>query len=86
MTRYSWKLGTAIIPKPIWIITKSYSCIVLGTFEWVYSIRAVSFTYISLSERATVCAALPVYTGEIVVSGVSGGSAGDVASVIWFGN
>ena len=33
-----------------------------------------------------MCAALPVYTGEIVVSGVSGGSAGDVASVIWFGD
>ena len=67
------------------IISKSYSCIVLGTFEWVYSIRAVSFTYILLSVSATVCAAWPVNTSGMVVSGVSGASAGDVASVIWFG-
>ena len=32
-----------------------------------------------------MCAALPVYTGEIVVSGVSGGFAGDVASVFGLG-
>ena len=67
------------------IISKSYSCIVLGTFEWVYSIRAVSFTYILLSMSATVFAACPVNTSEMVVSGVSGASAGDVAAVIWFG-
>ena len=85
MTQYSCKLGTAIIPVTMSIISKSYSCIVLGSFELGYSTRTVSFTYILLSMSATVFAACPVNTSEMVVSGVSGASAGDVAAVIWFG-
>ena len=50
-----------------------------------YSTRLASFTYILLSICATVFAACPVDTSEMVVSGVSGACAGDVAVVIWFG-
>ena len=63
----------------------SLSYIVLGSIELDYSTRTVSFTYILLSISATVFAACPVDTSEVVVSGVSGASAGDVAAVIWFG-
>ena len=63
----------------------SLSYIVLGSFELDYSTRTVSFTYILLSICATVFAACPVDTSEMVVSGVSGACAGDVAVVIWFG-
>ena len=67
------------------IISGSLSYIILGSFELDYSTRTVSFTYILLSICATVFAACPVDTSEMVVSGVSGACAGDVAVVIWFG-
>ena len=64
-----------------WIIF----CIVLGSFELDYSTKTVSFTYILLSICATLFAACPVDTSEMVVLGVSGAGAGYVAVVIWFG-
>ena len=78
-TGFNYKSGTRSI------ISGSLSYIVLGSFVLDYSTRTVSFTYILLSICATVFAACPVDTSEMVVSGVSGAGAGDVAVVIWFG-
>ena len=78
-------LGSTIIPGTRSIISGSLSYIVLGSFVLDYSTRTVSFTYILLSICATVFAACPVDTSEMVVSGVSGAGAGYVAVVIWFG-
>ena len=78
-------LVSTIIPGTRSIISGSLSYIVLGSFELDYSTRTVSFTYILLSICATLFAACPVDTSEMVVSGVSGAGAGYVAVVIWFG-
>ena len=50
-----------------------------------YSTRTVPLPIFYCLNCATLFAACPVDTSEMVVSGVSGAGAGDVAVVIWFG-